>query len=400
MWWQRMKANTVATLAVGTEITDGQISDRNSQWLSARAGELGYEVLEHRAVPDDRAVILRALSELSERARLIFVTGGLGPTSDDFTRECIAEFAGEPLEWHEPSWSAILERLNARGAKATENQKQQCFYPKSATILKNAKGTANGFALLNRNGTRIVSLPGPPSEIEAIWNDGLRAMIESAGHFEKPRLTLLRTMGLGEGALASRVEEIFDNVLRASEGAVARPVIGYRATAPYVEIKIWATAAQEKIVEHAAIEIRREFSSILVNEGAEDLADGVLARIATEGAAGIRTVLVDDVTNGEVINRLFRRAGILRDEALASALRKNFTGVIGGGRAFDYRSMLLPEAETTVLQLARGEGELEIRIVRGAREKHVTLPKLAGSLDSERGRKWAIEFALREWERT
>ncbi len=385
----------MATLAVGTEITDGQISDRNSQWLSSRAGELGYQVLENRAVPDDRTVILRSLTDLCSRARLVFVTGGLGPTTDDFTRECVAEFAGEPLEWHEPSWLSILERLKLRGATATENQKQQCFYPRGAVIFKNSNGTANGFSIKLRNGTRLVSLPGPPSEIEGIWNDGLRASLVLTGTVEKRELTILRTMGLGEGALASRVEEVIDDATRAFGGEIARPAVGYRATAPYVEIKLWASAQQAKVVAQIAAAIRHEFNDILVNEGAQDVADAVLAAIATEGAAGIHTVLVDQVTRGEIFVRLFNRAKALRDTSLIEALEKNLQGVVGASATGD--SSLPSSSDTTVLQLKFGTHDLELRVGRGAREKQIVLPKLAATVKSDRGRKWAIETALREW---
>lgn len=385
----------MATLAVGTEITDGQISDRNSQWLSSHASEMGYVVLEHRAVPDDRDVIVRSLTDLCSRAKLVFVTGGLGPTTDDFTRECVAKFASEPLEWHEASWVSILERLKLRGANATENQKQQCFYPRGATIFKNSNGTANGFSVKLKNGTRLVSLPGPPSEIEGIWNDGLSATLVLSGAVEKRDLTILRTMGLGEGALASRVEEIIDDAIESHGGAVARPAVGYRATAPYVEIKLWASAAQVKLVSQIAAAIRHEFNEILVNEGAQDVADAVLASIATESAAGIQTLIVDHVTRGEVFARLFNRAKVLRDSSLIEALEKNLRGVLG--EFTTAQASLAPSSETTVLQLKYGANDLELRVGRGAREKVIVLPKLAATVKSDRGRKWAIETALREW---
>lgn len=387
------KGMNVATLAVGTEITDGQISDRNSQWLSARAIELGYEVFEHRSVPDDREAIVQSLKELSVRADLIFVTGGLGPTSDDFTRECVAKFVARPLEWNEPSWQSILERLAKRGAKFTENQKQQCYYPKGSTILRNANGTANGFMVKTESDVRVVSLPGPPSEIEVIWNDSLKRLLEIVDGGAKRQLTLLRTMGLGEGALASRIEELID---AAQVAGLARPVVGYRAHAPYVEIKLWSDGTQEKIVQDVAKAIRQEFSQILVNEGKEDVADRVLAAVATEAAAGIRTIVYDGVTNGELALRLFARAEELKDQSLIDVLANSFSCFIDRG-AKPPKDILKVEAKTTVLAIAFGSDDLKLVVSRGAREIEIELPKLASSLRSVRGRKWAIEIALREW---
>ncbi|HVK61905.1 MAG TPA: molybdopterin-binding protein, partial [Bdellovibrionales bacterium] len=88
-----------ATLAVGTELTDGQVLDRNSAWLSRKLAAAGLEVIEHRAVADDRKTISVALGEITRKVSHLFVTGGLGPTSDDFTREVLADYFGRPLKF-------------------------------------------------------------------------------------------------------------------------------------------------------------------------------------------------------------------------------------------------------------------------------------------------------------
>ena len=118
----------VATLAVGTEVTDGQIVDRNSAMLSQLVIDLGFSVIEHRAVPDDRPLILDALNELGSKVDIIFVTGGLGPTSDDFTRELIADYVSQKLIFNEESWQHVVTTLKSRGVAAREIQKQQCYF--------------------------------------------------------------------------------------------------------------------------------------------------------------------------------------------------------------------------------------------------------------------------------
>ena len=384
-----------ATLAVGTEITDGQISDRNSQWLSARAVLLGYEMVEHRAVADDRQRILSGLRELSRDVKLVFVTGGLGPTSDDFTRESVAEFLEQPLEWDDASWESILERLKARGTNVTENQKQQCYFPKGAVILKNANGTANAFMAKTASGVTIVSLPGPPREIEAIWEDGLAERLRLPSTQARRELTLLRTMGLGEGALANGVEKIIDDVLAQNDG-VARPGTGYRAHAPYVEVKLWADESQTSVVRDVAREIRRQYRDILINEGSEDVADAVLARIATESAAGIKTIIFDGITQGQLLARLYERASEMKDSAALAALSNTCSCVVDSHFSKS-QDLLKPESNTSVLAVTAGTHDLEVLVSRGAREKHIQLAKLAVSVRSERGRKWAVETALREW---
>lgn len=393
------RACKVAVLAVGTEITDGQIADRNSRWLSSRLVAMGFEVDQHRAVPDDREKIKRALREFSDRASWVFVTGGLGPTSDDFTRECVSEVLEAPLEWHEPSWQNVLDRLNQRGAAPTENQKQQCFFPKGSQILRNSRGTAHGFLVVMKTGSCVVSLPGPPLEIEAIWNDGLKLEIEkyvneksASGVFKKARrLTLLRTMGLGEGALAHRVEALIDRELvkRSSSGLtpIEKPELGYRAHAPYVEIKIWATEEQRDFVDHVAAELRLEFKDYFVNEGFEDAADSFLEKILRTHRSGRKIEIEDRISRGAVLQRLFDRAQELGRADLTEALDQSVSVFVGAQLSKGERSY----------GFSVGEDELSLVIEMPDEISTVRLPKLAQSLRSDRGRKWAIEFAILEW---
>src|ERR1035437_9389966 len=106
---------SATVLAVGTELTDGQTLNRNSQWISQRLTDLKFRVMIHETVPDDRALILEALARLSSKAGLLFITGGLGPTTDDFTREVISQWAGRELIWNESAWQEIVDRFTRLG---------------------------------------------------------------------------------------------------------------------------------------------------------------------------------------------------------------------------------------------------------------------------------------------
>ena len=150
----------VATLAVGTEITDGQILDRNSQWLSERMLEFSCEIVEHRAVPDDREKILRGLNDLSAQSDVLFVTGGLGPTSDDFTRECVADFLRQPLVWNEEAWAWAEERLKSRGSPITDNQKAVFFSDGNCAFEKQSR---NGLRLFHSDSEGSCGLLARPT---------------------------------------------------------------------------------------------------------------------------------------------------------------------------------------------------------------------------------------------
>lgn len=293
-----MKRLRAATLAVGTEVVDGQITDRNSAWISDRCVAAGLEVIEHRAVPDDREMIAEALRELSVKVDLLFVTGGLGPTSDDFTRDLISEVYNAPLEYHEPSWDKIVKRFEARGAVAKPIQRQQCFFPRGAAVLENPVGTANAFSMpvvWNGRSVFVVTLPGPPAEIAAVWEKHLEAKIESlvpsAGHED---LYLWQTLGVGEGDIAEKVEE-------AIAGSGLR--VGYRVHLPYVEVKLWVRRAEAARAKAFVDRVEAALASSTVAHGKTDAADGVIRA----AFGGHNIAILDRVTGGYVQARLNER---------------------------------------------------------------------------------------------
>jgi len=217
-------------LAIGTEILEGQITNRNAAWLSEHLVSIGFDIVRHEAVADDRIEIGRALARAEQDADLLIVTGGLGPTSDDFTRECISEWAAAPLEFSNSSWARVNERLNSRGIEVAESNRQQCYFPKAADVFPNPNGTADAFFLRARNLATYV-LPGPPREIEGLW----KKSVENHLLDQFPNLTIThclkwKCLGKSEAALGEIVE-------KALEGIPYKR--GYRATLPYIEVKLW-----------------------------------------------------------------------------------------------------------------------------------------------------------------
>lgn len=417
----------VATLAIGTELTDGQVLDRNSKWLSEVVLEtlqFECEVVEHRCVPDDRQKIQAGLRDLCRQAELVLVTGGLGPTSDDFTREEISKFSSAKLAWSEDAWAWVQERLRQRGATVSENQRQQCHFPDGATLLKNSQGTAYGFWLPQSHdkgpadgavSTVIVSLPGPPTEIRAIWNEGLRDLLVGwaskwrdvlAGHGSPPRsrsLHIVRTMGIGEGALAAGVEEIVAEV-HARFPSLSPLVIGYRAHVPYVEVKIWSETEQSEMLMMLLQEIRKRYRSMIVNEGDVDVADGFIHRIVRNEMQKVRTLVLDEVTGGEFFRRILERARSRSEvgeenRTLLDLLQKDLAYFQGSRHWLNEIGFHEKAAGIESFFIEQGSGPRELVLRVGSEARVLELPRLASTLDSERGRKWATEIALREWSR-
>lgn len=229
-----------AIVAVGSELLSGQITNRNAAWLSERLFDLGIDTDCHLTVDDVESQIIDGIAYAADRAEVLIVTGGLGPTSDDLTRQAVAKWAGEDLAYDAGSWTHIetmFSRFNARAVP--ESNKQQCYFPKSATVLTNKAGTANAFTL-TAHGKRIFVLPGPPKEVETIWTDHVAAMLTSLiPPGDRKTLKMWRTIGQGE----SRLAEIIEPLVQGQGLDVA-----YRAHAPFVELKIRFPAARTAAV--------------------------------------------------------------------------------------------------------------------------------------------------------
>lgn len=281
----------ISVLGIGTELTSGQILNRNGQWISQKLRDLGLPSVAHLVVPDDRALILSALQFCTQQSDLIFVTGGLGPTSDDFTREVIAQGCGQKLIWHEPSWKAIREKLNSRGITVKELQKQQCYFPEKAEILLNRLGTANGF-FINHEGKEIFVLPGPPKEIEGLWEDSIfQRMKEKASRLDPVITRSWDTLGRGESDIAELVEPVlvgcsFDK--------------GYRVHLPFVEFKISYLKSQSTEAQTKMEAIEKAIGSLTVLRDGDDAAQKLALLLQ-----GYSKILIhDELPGSTVIHRL------------------------------------------------------------------------------------------------
>lgn len=290
---ERENSPTASILAVGTELTTGQITNRNASWISERLVNLGVEVVLHETVPDERDLIFDALERCSRASRLIFVTGGLGPTTDDFTREVIAQWSGRPLEFHEPSWRKIQERLSRLGIPIAPSNRQQCYFPSGSSVLTNSAGTADGFTFQKGDATLRV-LPGPPREIEVIWKEtGIDEAIRRSlpGKLERLRLLTWQCLGKSEAELGELTESVL-------AGTGLRT--GYRAHRPYVEIKVWVPESGLAQVTPDLKRLEEAIRPWLMGKQGEDLAV-MLAKVLDHDE---EIEILDSCTSGYLAERL------------------------------------------------------------------------------------------------
>jgi nicotinamide-nucleotide amidase len=257
-----------SVVGVGTELTSGQIINKNAVWISKTLKDLGIPTSCHLVIPDERKLILDALKFAAEHSDTLFVTGGLGPTTDDFTRELISEWSGQPLEFHEPSWLHIKERLSSRAIEIRESQRQQCLYPSGSTVINNPEGTANAFQL--RVGkVDVFVLPGPPKEIEACWQNGIGQFIAAkAQNLDKVVTYSWDTLGWGESDVSHVVEKALSGV------EVEK---GYRVHMPYVEVKMSFLESQAHVLMPFVQKVDEVLRGITITRNGEDVPN-LLAR--------------------------------------------------------------------------------------------------------------------------
>ncbi len=280
-----------AILGIGTELTDGQIVNKNAVWISKRLKALGLTTSAHLVVPDEHALMKDGIEFCAARADIVFITGGLGPTTDDFTRDVVAEWAGKSLQFDPGSWDHLTTRLTSRGYTVKEIQRQQCFFPEGSKVLVNREGTANGF-YLEAHGKKVFVLPGPPREIEAVWEDSIAAWLEKETQHLDPYITRIwDTLGLGESDVATIVEDVLKGV---------EVVKGYRVHLPYVEVKLSFHRSNEAKMQSAVDRVTEALASCTICTDGDDVATMFAKELQNVQSVAI----VDSVTGQFLLNRL------------------------------------------------------------------------------------------------
>ncbi len=196
-------------ISVGTEILLGDILNTDAQFLSIELAKLGISVIHQSTVGDNRERLLEQLNEAAKRSDIIILSGGLGPTPDDLTKEVCCEFFGKEMLLHEPTVEKIRNYFSAKGTEMTQNNLKQAMFPKDSVIFPNNNGTAPGMAI-EKDGIHILVLPGPPRELKPMFKDSALPYLM---RFSDKIIVShnIRTFGIGESAMAEKVNDLFDS---------------------------------------------------------------------------------------------------------------------------------------------------------------------------------------------
>lgn len=287
-----------AVLAVGDELLTGYRLDTNSQAISRHLTTVPLDVTLHLTVGDDSDAICRALQTALQEAEVVAVTGGLGPTEDDLTRQAVATYFGVPLVEDAEALARIRRRFAQRGLRMPERNRVQALIPQGAEAIQNDRGTAAGF-YLDWNGRHLFALPGIPYEMEGMLQafvlPRLRRLVQPGMSI---RQAIVKVYGLPESEVNERLASMM------SRGR--NPLLGLLPHLGTIAIEVTATAESpeqaERLLASDLEALRERLGRYIISEDGRDLpqvvADLLLERgwsvaVAELGTGGLVTARLD-----------------------------------------------------------------------------------------------------------
>ena len=276
-------------LSIGTELLMGELVDTNSSYLASELAKLGIEVRWVTKVGDDPDRLFEAIERASNRSDVTLTSGGLGPTSDDLTRETIARVCGEEMAVQDDLLEHLKSLFAGRGFPMPETNVKQATLIPSAEAISNPMGTAPGW-WVERNGAVIVAMPGPPREIQRMWEHEVAPRLRERNAGVAIATRNLKTFGISEGGLDEMLSPLFKS---------ENPLLGIYSKQDGIHLRAIATAVTEE-----------EASALITPMEAE-----------------IRAIIGDDAIWGEDDETPESKAiELLKDESLTLGVIEGFTG--------------------------------------------------------------------------
>src|SRR5580700_4367682 len=282
-------SDTAEVITTGTELLFGSVVNTHLAFLGQQLFSLGLRISRQTTVPDGDA-IRDAIVEAAPRCQLILITGGLGPTSDDVTREIVAELTGRSLEYDETIFAKIRERFEKRGLKLTDPISRQAYVPKGAQVLPNDHGTAPGlYVPATAKLPHLILLPGPPRELRPMFDRYATPLIRTLVGTTDLTAAVFKTVGLGE----SLAQELIGADLAAIEGLE----LGYCARIGELDLRL--IGFLESVLRGTQI-VRARLSDHIVSEDGSEL-EAVVVRLLSQQGATI--AVAESCTGGLLANR-------------------------------------------------------------------------------------------------
>ncbi len=288
-------------VTTGTEILLGDIVDTNAAWIAQQLREVGVNLYYKTTVGDNEGRVRGVLEMVLARSDVVIVTGGLGPTADDITRDAIANATGCPIRRNDEIVAALRERFSRWGTAMSENNLRQADLPVGSTIVPNPQGTAPGFIVRDQRQGRqayVIALPGVPREMKQMMIETVVPFLqELTGGQGVIRRRMLRTIGIGESAIDDRIHDLMLNT---------NPTVGTAAKTGQADIRIAARAATaaeaEAMIDEMEAEIRSRIGDFIYSTTDDESIESVVARLLH--SAGATVAVLETTTAGAVAARL------------------------------------------------------------------------------------------------
>ncbi len=293
---------TVEIIAVGTEILLGNIVNTNAAYLAEKCAGLGLSCYHQDVVGDNEERLTETIRLALTRADIILLSGGLGPTQDDLTKEAAAKVMGKALYLHEPSKEAIRQFFAERNMEITENNWKQAMVPEGCIVVENPGGTAPGI-IIAENGKHVVLMPGPPGELIPMFEKSIMPYLAGLTTGVIYSQTV-KICGVGESKAESMVEDLVD--------AQDNPTIATYAKTGEVHLRVTATAPDEKeakkLVKPMVKELKGRFGNHVYTTDSEVTLEKAVVDLLM--ANKLTACTVESCTGGMLSARLINVPGV------------------------------------------------------------------------------------------
>lgn len=287
-------------ISIGDELILGQTVDTNASWISQQLAQLGIPVARHLTLPDDAQAIAYHLGRTAPTADLLIVTGGLGPTDDDLTRQALADALDVPLELHQGALEQIETFFDRLGRAMPPTNRVQAMIPETCQPLANHAGTAPGIAGSIQN-TPAFFLPGVPAEMKRMFQEALRPALEQLVPSDARQRVIcsraLHTIGIGESDLAQRIGDLMQRQ--------SNPIINCTAARGRVTLRLNATAPNPDagcaLLDQAEEQLRDRLGQLIFGRDDETL-PAVVGQLLTQHHASL--ALAESCTGGMLAQAL------------------------------------------------------------------------------------------------
>ncbi len=340
----------VESLAVGTELLLGQIVNTNAADIARRLADSGLTHVRQSVIGDNAKRMDEAIAAAVSRCDALIITGGIGPTQDDVTRESVATVAGVPLVFDAAYADVMRARAAARGREFSESNLKQAYRPEGSVVIENPKGSAPGFRADIR-GCFVFCLPGVPEEMRTMLDESVMPFLRSRSGTGHGVVTsrVLRSWGMAE----AKVGEILDDLFLES----VNPTIAFLASAGEIKIRLTAAAETqadaESLIAPVEDEIRRRLGDLIFGADNETIEQVIHQRLLDRGW---KIGSAESATGGLIARRL----------TMIGGTSATFRGSIVA-YATDLKTSLLGVDASTIVDFGVVSEETATAMVRGAR---------------------------------